>query len=55
VDAERTRLGAVGERRQEIRELGVGAMRSDKPLDVVASIASAPLTHDLDRRLADSG
>jgi hypothetical protein len=50
VDAERARLGAVGRRHQEIGELGVGAIRSDELLGVVAPAPPARLTDDGERR-----
>jgi hypothetical protein len=52
VGADRARLLAVGERLQEVGQLGVGAMRSDEALDVKAPVPSAPLADDDERRLA---
>ena len=55
MDAERARLLAIGKRRQKAGQLGVRAMRSDEPLDVIAPVSAAPLAHDRERRLADVG
>jgi hypothetical protein len=38
VDAERARLLAIGEGHEQVGQLGVGAMHSDKPFDVVAPV-----------------
>ena len=53
VDAERARRLAIGERRQQVRQPGVGAMRGDEPLDAIAPVPATPGAHDRERRLAN--
>jgi len=55
VDAERARLLAIGEGHEQLGQLGVGAMRGDEPLDIVAPVPTASLAPDRKRRLADVG
>jgi hypothetical protein len=49
VDADRARLLAIGERREQISELGVGAMRGDEPFDVMTPVPAAPLADNGER------
>jgi len=43
VDADRAGLVAVGERHEQIGQLGVGAVRGDETGDIVATVPAAPL------------
>ena len=38
MNADRAGLFAIGERREQISQLGVGALRGDEPLDVIAPV-----------------
>jgi hypothetical protein len=53
MDAERARLLSIGERHQQVGQLGVGAMRGDEAGDVVASVPAASLAADRERRMSD--
>ena len=55
VDADRAGLVAIGERHEQISQLGVGALRGDETGDVVVPIPAASLASDRERRLADVG
>lgn len=54
-DTDRARVLTIGERRQKVRQLDVGAVRGNEPLDIAAPSPSARFTHNLKRRLGDVG
>jgi hypothetical protein len=55
MDRKRTRLVAVGQRHQEIGQLGVGAVLCDEPFDIVAPAPSARLAENRERGFANIG
>jgi hypothetical protein len=53
--ARQPRLLAVGQRNQKLRQLRVGAMHGNEPLDVIAPVPAAPLAADRERRRPNFG
>jgi hypothetical protein len=43
-----------GERRQKVRQFGVGAVRKNEPTNVMTPVPAAPLARDCQRRLGNS-
>ena len=55
IEGEQPRLLTTGERHQQIRQLNVGAMRGDEPLDIVALAPPACVAREAERLRANVG